>query len=213
MKKRRARPLQILWILIWFLSSSSLFAGSDGNRYDVSTKIGGSLGSITIESQSKVAANKSKKDSYQLGGIPIYFSFNYDIFEHLTLNLGPGLLLDAPNSVILRQSFELGAVFHVLGGARRLERAGNAVSIVASSPSNVSIGLRTGLNNYGTRIEQIEFNGSAFETKIGIEYRKDNSPDSAYGSEIYATVLTMPSSVTRIRYKAIEVLAFWRLFL
>ena len=213
MNKRRARKIQILLIYAGFLSSSQLIAGSDGNRYDVSTKVGGSLGTITIESQSKAAANKSKIESYQLGGIPIYFSFNFDIFERLSLNLGPGLLLDAPNSVILRQSFELGAVFHVLGGARRLERAGNAVSIVASSPSNVSLGIRTGLNNYGTRIEQVEFNGSAFETKIGIEYRKDNSPDSAYGSEVYATVLTMPSSVTRIRYKAFEVLAFWRLFL
>lgn len=189
------------------------WASNDESPFDVSAKVGGSLGTLSIESTKGSASSKETKESYALGGIPFYLQANFDMSERFSFAIGPGLLFDAANSVILRQTIEFGALMHVFGGARRLNRPGEAVSIVATSPWNLSLGLKTSLNNYGARVETVEFTGSVIEAKIGLEYRRDVSQNSAYGSEIYATTLTIPSSVTRIQYQAVELLGFWRFYL
>lgn len=193
--------------------TSPAYADNASPSIDLSLKTGVSLGTIQIETVSKTNKSKTQVDTYTLGGIPLQAALNFDIWERFTLQMGPTLLVDAPNSVILRQGLEMGGVFHVVGGARRLSRGGEAIGIVATSAKNMSVGLRFGLHNYATRVDQVEFSGSVFEGKMGLEYRRDVGTASALGAEIYTTVLTMPSSVTRIRYQAVEILGFWRTFL
>jgi hypothetical protein len=187
------------------------FGGADEPGYDLSAKIGGSLGSLKVESAGNTPPNAAKTETYALGGIPVSLALNIDAMEKLSFAVGPAVLFDAPNSVVLRQSIEIGTTYHLLGGSRRLSRNGDAVSLVATSPWNFSVGVKISLNNYSARIQDVEFSGSAFETKVGIEYRKDVTQNSAFGSEINTLVMAFPSSVTRIRYQAVEFLGFWRL--
>lgn len=211
MSKSRVR--YFFMIQVAMAPARSALGSADDSHYDVSTKIGGSLGTLEVETASNTPPNTTKSETYALGGIPVCLALNIDALEKLSFAIGPAILFDAPNSLVLRQSLEIGTTYHLLGGSRRLSRRGEAVSLVATSPWNFSVGVKLSLNNYSARIQDVEFSGSAFETKVGIEYRKDISQDYAFGSEVNTMVMAFPSSVTRIRYQAVEFLAFWRSFL
>lgn len=206
---KRGRLLLATWLT--FHATPQVFGGSSTSVLDVTLESGMSTGIITIESSSKTTSGKAKTDAYQLGGLPIQFGFNLDAVESLSFVIGPSILVDSLNSVIIRQGLDLAGFYHITGGARRIARTGDAVSIVATSPSNLSLSLKSSFYSYGTRVQEVEFSGSVFEIKVGGQFRRDLSGSLAYGAEIYKTMFTFPASVSRIRYDALEILGFVRM--
>lgn len=198
--------------LSFVLGLAGIAAGASkgNNEQDVSFKIGGSVGSIHRPERNGVTDK-----TFQVGGLPLGIAWNHDASFHLSTTINAQLMIDVPNSQVMRQGVEGGMAYHILGGARRIVNNASDVRSISTSPFNLSLLGRMGIFNYSasTKNKPVEnVAGSVLEARTGIEYRKDLSEVSALGTELLATLFTLPASTERLAPRFIEWSFFWRMY-
>lgn len=202
------RNFLILGVLAISLLATSAHAEMSPEPWDLSLKTGGIVGQMTQPSSSGSSTLKSN-----IGGCTFGVAINKDFLFKLSGLLQGQFVIDLINVQVIRQGLEAGLSFHLLGGAKRLSVRGELGSVTSRTPHNLSIAARAGFHQYAASRKDNpsdSLTGSAFELRTGLEYRRDITTNSSYGSEFLFTPYTLPTSVERLAPRLMELSVFWR---
>ena len=198
-------------VMVILCGNTIVHAKEESNPIDLSFKMGGDSGTIYSPEHDNV-----KSATYTVGGMPLGIAWNRDNSFNWSTTLGAQMMIDIPNSQVMRQGFEGGFSYHLLGGSRRLVDNSSDVHTVSTSPYNFSVVGRIGFFNYSSSTKStpmVSIVGSVFEGRGGFEYRRDLSASKAIGAEFISTIFSLPASVERISPRFIEFSLFLRTFL
>lgn len=206
------------WIHPWWCACLALMlagrlsAAENDISYDLTFKTGLAAG-IVKQSRSNDTGLRSSQ-SFNLGGIPLALAYYRDLMPSLTTIVQGQMLLDLVNQQISRRGIEGGLAYHVIGGVRRIEvGAKGKFHQVSQSKMNLSLSLREGLFSYeasNKKTTATELAGATFETRGGVEYRRDLGENSALTVELISTLFSVRASRERIEPVMTELLMGYR---
>src|SRR6478752_6960357 len=97
---------------------------------DLSVKTGFLSGTLT---------NRSNPAGFDFGGFPIVIGYNLDLSSNWSLAAAMSFILDPANFSITRSGVDLVALYHLLGGARRVIRTYGGIEVANRNAYNVSL--------------------------------------------------------------------------
>lgn len=209
-------PLFCGAFVFFFAATSTRASDSELSKWDVTVKTGGIVGSISaIPLQSSPDAALSAAQSYSFGGIPVEFGWNRDLSESLSLFLGGGLVADPGSFQISRTQANGELAYHLLGGSRRVIRENNAAIVISREPTNLSLLLNFGYQNYSAldKTTGASVQGSVFVIEAGLQYRFDTAEDAAWALELLQTVVPLPASAENVTPSNLSFLVNYRFYI
>lgn len=197
------RPATLLSAALAFAAPAAAAEDSAG---DFAVRVGGAVGSIGN------AEVKTDKPSI-VGGVLVGVAFLTDDSYSVTTFLSPQILLDGTRKEVIRKGVDAGALWHLLGGARRLSQQTGLGGIESRSRYSLSLLIKTGFFAYTAtdptgKVAPIE--GSVIETGGGLEMRYNLSDRTAIAVQVAAVPLAFPTSSERVKTTSAEVSLFIR---
>ncbi len=199
------------WWFIFLLATSSFAADFDENtRWDLSTKLGFTLGRVTKEGSTTLA-----EATYDFSGIPLAIALNHDLSKFVSLSEEIQLMMDFLNRSISRIGLSESVLINLFGGARRLVSNYGNIVVIRKTGFNVSLLIKGGLHIYGasTKTSNVRLDGIVFESAAGFSSRFDLSATSSLGVELSRTLLSLAASSTRLKGSFYEASLFFRYYL
>lgn len=173
---------------------------------DVSIETGGMVGTVA-------SPDVKKGVPVEFGGAVAGVIFNKDFSNSFTGFIEPQIAIDGTTQSVLKKALNFGLVWHLVGGARRLDSKVSGARFEEENSKNLSLLVRSGYVSFSARPTTLgakPLQGAVVENCAGFEYRHDVFAESALGLRLLKSIITFPTSVENLTTDYLEVALFWR---
>lgn len=201
--RARGRATAFIAILLGVISSEASATMSD---WDLGLRTGISLGTMTVENPELGA------ETYIIGGIPVGLDVYHDLSPSLTVMGEISLMFDVVNNQTLRQGYDGGILYHLIGGSRHhITRTPGAI-ITNRAPYSFSWVLRGGSATYAaaSATSSASISGTVLELRSGFDFCREVAEANAIRFSLLANLIALPSSTSRLRPQMYEFTIGWQ---
>ncbi len=174
--------------------------------YDIAFVTGGNLTVIT-DIKNKIS---------NIGGLVLGVQFYRDYSKRWSSFASPQLVIDAVTRQATRKGGEIGLLYHVLGGGRLYKRDFGIAKTTVTNGHYLALGMRTGYYMYtAVPIEPGAplLKGSTIDVAFGLDSGFEMTKVGYLGLQLYAGIVSFPTSVEAISARPFDALIYWRTFI